>query len=553
MAHQPPDQDSLHGENAARRQAITELLFFASVGDLYRCKKIIHAWGLNIKDASCCDYDRRTPLHLSAAEGAFSVVLWLLDHGAEVNPIDRFKRTPLEDAVRGDHGDLATLLIQRGGKVLDKEGNLVELADSPLAGNVRIFTDYDPEWEIDPATIKQTEKIGEGEFGVVYKANWNGTIVAVKVLKETGAVALGDFRTELNVLQKVHHPHTVQFLGAVTKQTPFMIVTEYMVGGSLADLFRGASSAARGQRFPSMWRSIQLALDMARGLAYLHNRSPQAVIHRDLSLRSVLLSTQTNPHPALPLSPLIPATTPGRCDPQKPANLMIGGPKVFTEAHKFICREETGVLKIADFGLSKSLKLTKPKRHNRDSATNTPDNSVMNGRANSTHTPKGGLGASVHSATEHDAKATQSYKLTGETGSYRYMAPEVFRHEPYNNKVDVYSFAMICFQLFEGLPPYWNMDPIEAARAAALKGLRPTWGATNKHDQVVPARLKRLVETCWSADYESRPEFVEVIEELEQVIKEVKMELPETGKRPTSPKLTPGVASAEDGPCCSVQ
>jgi len=34
--------------------------------------------------------------------------------------------------------------------------------------------------------------------------------VAVKVLKETGAVALGDFRTELNVLQKVHHPHTVR-------------------------------------------------------------------------------------------------------------------------------------------------------------------------------------------------------------------------------------------------------------------------------------------------------------------------------------------------------
>lgn len=34
--------------------------------------------------------------------------------------------------------------------------------------------------------------------------------MAVKVLKETGAVALGDFRTELNVLQKVHHPHTVR-------------------------------------------------------------------------------------------------------------------------------------------------------------------------------------------------------------------------------------------------------------------------------------------------------------------------------------------------------
>lgn len=41
------------------------------------------------------------------------------------------------------------------------------------------------------------------------QGNWNGTVVAVKVLKETGAMAMGDFRTELNVLQKVHHPHTV--------------------------------------------------------------------------------------------------------------------------------------------------------------------------------------------------------------------------------------------------------------------------------------------------------------------------------------------------------
>lgn len=46
------------------------------------------------------------------------------------------------------------------------------------------------------------------------------------------------------------------------------------------------------------------------------------------------------------------------------------------------------------------------------------------------------------------------------------------------------SFAMICFQLFEGVPPFWNMDPIEAARGAALKNLRPQWGPTNRHDQV---------------------------------------------------------------------
>ena len=65
----------------------------------------------------------------------------------------------------------------------------------------------------------------------------------------------------------------VQFLGAVTKHQPFMIVTEFMTGGSLLDLFKSTSSF-------SMWRAVQLALDCARGMAYLHNRTPHAVIHR---------------------------------------------------------------------------------------------------------------------------------------------------------------------------------------------------------------------------------------------------------------------------------
>eukprot|EP00955_Chlamydomonas_euryale_P051413 354861-Chlamydomonas_euryale.AAC.22 len=54
---------------------------------------------------------------------------------------------------------------------------------------------------------------GEGEFGEVYRARWCGTVVAVKVLKDFNAAAMGDFRTELNVLQKVHHPHTVRPAG----------------------------------------------------------------------------------------------------------------------------------------------------------------------------------------------------------------------------------------------------------------------------------------------------------------------------------------------------
>ena len=53
------------------------------------------------------------------------------------------------------------------------------------------------------------------------------------------------------------------------------------------------------------------------------------------------------------------------------------------------------------------------------------------------------------------------------------MAPEVFLHEPYNTKVDVYSFAMICYQLFEGRVPFEGMDAVQAAKNAAMHRSRP--------------------------------------------------------------------------------
>lgn len=83
----------------------------------------------------------------------------------------------------------------------------------------------------------------------------------------------------MNVLQKVHHPHCVQFFGAVTKQKPFMIITEFMGCGSMADMFRS-------QEFPSLRRAVQLALDCARGIAYLHNHNPLSIIHRCACIQS---------------------------------------------------------------------------------------------------------------------------------------------------------------------------------------------------------------------------------------------------------------------------
>ncbi|PRW60891.1 Dual specificity kinase splA isoform A [Chlorella sorokiniana] len=431
------DGQSIHGDTAARRRAITELLFFASVGDMRRCQRIVRIWNLQVADPTCCDYDKRTPLHLAASEGAYQVTEWLLTQGVDVNALDRFKRTPLEDAVRGEFREVAKLLSDNGGRIYE-DGGLVELRDSKLAGVFgyvpQQMFDFDPEWEIDPSSLEIMEKLGEGEFGVVHRAKWYGTLVAAKILKGSNEIALGDFRGEIEILRRVHHPNAVQFLGACTKKEPYILVTELMSGGSLADAFR------RPQVFP-MRRAVEIALDSARGLAYLHHRKPNPIIHRDL----------------------------------KPGNLMLSGGQ-YQDQMQIVF--DTGVVKLADFGLSKTLPINK-------------------------HAEYGYL----------DSK----FRLTGETGSYRYMAPEVFRHEPYNSRVDVYSFSMIVYQLFEFQPPFAGMDPVEAARQAALYERRPEFVALMQpHPQ--KKELRELIARCWAPNPEDRPAFVQLVKELEGIL-----------------------------------
>jgi len=49
------------------------------------------------------DYDKRTPLHLAASEGHVDIVKFLVETvGVDVNPMDRFNYTPLDDAIRGN-------------------------------------------------------------------------------------------------------------------------------------------------------------------------------------------------------------------------------------------------------------------------------------------------------------------------------------------------------------------------------------------------------------------------------------------------------------------
>ncbi|KAL8150252.1 hypothetical protein V2J09_020060 [Rumex salicifolius] len=109
----------------------------------------------------------------------------------------------------------------------------------------------------------------------------------------------------------------------------------------------------------------------------------------------------------------------------------------------------------------------------------------------------------------------QSGVMTAETGTYRWMAPEVIEHKPYDHKADVFSFGVVMWELLTGKIPYEYLTPLQAAVGVVQKNLRPT---IPKGTQ---PKLASLLERCWQKDPTVRPDFSEIMEILQQIVKEV--------------------------------
>ncbi|KAJ0682665.1 putative protein kinase TKL-Pl-5 family [Helianthus annuus] len=321
------------------------------------------------------DYDKRTALHLAACEGCTEIVLLLLEKGADVNSTDRWGRTPLSDARGVGHTEICKILEAHGGIdpvlhfLLLKNSQLkcLTLKSNLLLSKFKMANTYVQDYLVDL-------KSQTGAYGEVYKVKWRGTEVAAKTIRSS--IASNEkvrkaFLKELALWQKLRHPNIVQFLGVLKDSDRLIFLTEYLKNGSLYDILK-----KKGRLEPLT--AVSYALDIARGMTYLHHHKPHAIIHRDLTPRNVL-------------------------------------------------QDEAGRLKVTDFGLSKI-------------------------------------------AQEKDV---YGYKMTGGTGSYRYMAPEVYRRESYGKSVDVFSFALIVHEMFQGRPSNSEEPPEHVADQRAYEDSRP--------------------------------------------------------------------------------
>lgn len=110
--------------------------------------------------------------------------------------------------------------------------------------------------------------------------------------------------------------------------------------------------------------------------------------------------------------------------------------------------------------------------------------------------------------------------MTAETGTYRWMAPELYSSvtlrlgdkKHYSNKVDVYSFGIVLWELVTNRMPFEGMSNLQAAYAAAFKNVRPSI------PEGLPEELVNILQSCWAEDPNMRPTFSQVVGNLTSLL-----------------------------------
>ncbi|CAN7995282.1 unnamed protein product, partial [Ixodes hexagonus] len=143
-------------------------------------------------------------------------------------------------------------------------------------------------FEIDFSELELEEVIGVGGFGKVYRGSWRGLEVAVKAARQDPDEDIGvtreSVRQEAKLFWVLNHPNIVTLKGVCLEPPNLCLVMEYARGGPL-------NRVLSGRKVPPEVL-VDWAVQIARGMHYLHNEAPISLIHRDLKSSNVLLSEQ---------------------------------------------------------------------------------------------------------------------------------------------------------------------------------------------------------------------------------------------------------------------
>jgi serine/threonine protein kinase len=157
------------------------------------------------------------------------------------------------------------------------------VASSSSSPSSRPGFPIDSSFSIRYEDIQVIRVLGEGAFGVVSYGKWHYEDVAVKTLhlQRLSENALLEFKEEAAIMARLRSDYIVLLKGVSLQ--PYALVMEYMPGGSLFNLLHSQKELPMAIRH-------RIALDVAKGLAFLHQHPPQGILHRDLKSQNVLLT-----------------------------------------------------------------------------------------------------------------------------------------------------------------------------------------------------------------------------------------------------------------------
>ncbi len=113
-------------------------------------------------------------------------------------------------------------------------------------------------------------------------------------------------------------------------------------------------------------------------------------------------------------------------------------------------------------------------------------------------------------------KSSSSIMTQTAVGTYAWMAPEVMNEEPYNEKVDIYGFGMVLWEMVTNEIPFSGVNQMALLRAVAIQNQHPSL-PTPSVDH--PQQLLSLIERCWHSDPTKRISLDEILDTLLQIEK----------------------------------
>ncbi|KAB2611679.1 serine/threonine-protein kinase CTR1-like [Pyrus ussuriensis x Pyrus communis] len=251
-------------------QTIGKFLSFASRGDRVGLNQML-IQGIS---PDVQDYDNRTALHLAASEGHTPIVELLVCYKANVNLKDRWKRTPLTDARLYGHRDICRILEVNGGNDFTND-QLMTVRHEEDSNDVK--------FDMSELSTEHSSTIRQGSFGESERVKWRGTWVVKTVVKRQicNPVKMILSAKDNTLLRELRHPNILQFLGSIVQQEEMVLITEYLPKGNLENILRQKARLD----LPTAFR---YALDIARGMNYLHQHKPCPIVHNHLGTRNLL-------------------------------------------------------------------------------------------------------------------------------------------------------------------------------------------------------------------------------------------------------------------------